>query len=51
MISRSRYDNDIRATAGVTEDGFVGCNGGVWEWTSTVFNGHEGMIPTTLFPG
>ena len=38
------------ATTGV-EDGGRGHNGGVWEWTSTVFDKHEGFQPSTLYPG
>ncbi|TDL20052.1 hypothetical protein BD410DRAFT_751462 [Rickenella mellea] len=41
----------IPATTGIAENGGRGSNGGVWEWTSTVFDGHEGMAPTSLFPG
>lgn len=28
-----------------------GSNGGVWEWTSTTFDNHEGLVPTQLFTG
>lgn len=28
-----------------------GSNGGVWEWTSTAFATHEGLVPTQLFTG
>lgn len=28
-----------------------GSNGGVWEWTTTVFDTHEGLAPTQLFTG
>ena len=38
------------ATTGV-EDGGRGHNGGVWEWTSTVFDGYEGFVPSSLYPG
>lgn len=38
------------ATTGV-EDGGRGHNGGVWEWTSTAFDKHEGFKPSTLYPG
>ncbi|CAK5265600.1 unnamed protein product [Mycena citricolor] len=39
----------VPATAGI--DGAKGTNGGVWEWTSTVFDTHEGLAPTNLFTG
>jgi len=39
------------ATAGLDERGGKGTNGGVWEWTSTVLSDHEGLFPTTHFPG
>ena len=38
-----------RATTGV-KDGGQGHNGGVWEWTSTVFDKHEGFERSTLYP-
>jgi L-histidine Nalpha-methyltransferase / hercynylcysteine S-oxide synthase len=41
----------VPATMGGDVDGGRGSNGGVWEWTSTPFQGHEGMAPTKLFPG
>jgi formylglycine-generating enzyme required for sulfatase activity len=28
-----------------------GTNGNVWEWTSTLFDTHEGFEGTTIFPG
>jgi len=28
-----------------------GSNGGVWEWTSTTFDNHKGLVPTELFTG
>lgn len=28
-----------------------GSNGGVWEWTSTLFDTHDGLVPTNIFPG
>ncbi|KAI5118277.1 hypothetical protein M0805_006019 [Coniferiporia weirii] len=40
----------IPATAGLT-DGTPASNGGVWEWTSTAFDGHTGLSPTQHFPG
>lgn len=33
------------------EGGGRGHNGGVWEWTSTVFDGPEGFEPSKLYPG
>ncbi|KIJ38753.1 hypothetical protein M422DRAFT_69010 [Sphaerobolus stellatus SS14] len=38
------------ATTGV-KDGGAGHNGGVWEWTSTVLERHEGFVPSELYPG
>lgn len=57
-ISVLLYDSkrsDLRiwlhsATTGVG-DGERGHNGGVWEWTSTVFDKHESFKPSTLYPG
>jgi hypothetical protein len=40
-----------RATTGLEEYAGKGSNGGVWEWTSTVFDTHEGLSPTNLFTG
>jgi len=37
------------ATTGV-KDGGRGDNGGVWEWTSTVFDKDEGFQGSTLYP-
>ncbi|EMD31755.1 hypothetical protein CERSUDRAFT_162503 [Gelatoporia subvermispora B] len=39
------------ATAGGPENCGRGSNGGVWEWTSTLFDEHEGFAGTTIFPG
>jgi len=38
-------------TAGGQESDGRGSNGGVWEWTTTVFDTHEGLVPTNLFTG
>ena len=38
------------ATSG-GEGGGRGHNGGVWEWTSTEFDGYEGFVPLSLYPG
>ena len=40
-----------RATTGLDKNGGRGHNGGVWEWTSTVFDAHEGFAPSKLYPG
>ncbi|KAK2464199.1 hypothetical protein APHAL10511_003656 [Amanita phalloides] len=40
-----------RATTGLTEYEGRGSNGGIWEWTSTVFDAHDGLFPTRLFTG
>ena len=39
------------ATAGLAEHGGRGSNGGVWEWTSTLFDKYEGFVPSKLYPG
>ena len=41
----------VPATTGGTSDGGEGHNGGVWEWTSTVFERHEGFVQSKLYPG
>jgi len=41
----------VPATMGLEEHGGKGSNGGVWEWTSTLFDTHEGFVPTQLFTG
>ncbi|PCH41710.1 hypothetical protein WOLCODRAFT_119486 [Wolfiporia cocos MD-104 SS10] len=41
----------LPATAGGEEDGGRGSNGGVWEWTATLLDTHEGFEGTTIFPG
>ncbi|KAK7473011.1 hypothetical protein VKT23_001115 [Stygiomarasmius scandens] len=41
----------VSPTAGGQENDGRGSNGGVWEWTTTVFDTHEGLIPTNLFTG
>lgn len=41
-----------RATTGVGEaGGGKGHNGGVFEWTSSVFEKHEGFLQSILYPG
>lgn len=41
-----------RATTGLEGIGLrKGSNGGIWEWTSTPFEGHAGLVPTKIFPG
>ena len=39
-----------RATTGGSASG-SGHNGGIWEWTSTVFEAHEKFVPSELYPG
>jgi len=41
----------VPATTGLDEHDGKGTNGGVWEWTSTLLDDHEGLFPTTHFPG
>jgi formylglycine-generating enzyme required for sulfatase activity len=41
----------IPSTTGGEKDGGRGHNGGVWEWTSTIFDSYEGFVPSTLYPG
>ncbi|KAJ7439228.1 DUF323 domain-containing protein [Mycena latifolia] len=41
----------IPATTGGERSGGKGGNGGVWEWTSTVFDKYEGFVPSALYPG
>jgi formylglycine-generating enzyme required for sulfatase activity len=41
----------IRATTGLEANGGRGSNGGVWEWTSTPLDSHDGLSPTEHFPG
>ena len=36
---------------GLDQFGGRGSNGGVWEWTTTTFDNHEGLVPTKLFTG
>ena len=40
-----------RATTGLDEHNGRGSNGGIWEWTSTPFDTHDGLSPTKLFTG
>lgn len=40
-----------RGTMGLEIYNGKGSNGGVWEWTSTTFDNHEGLVPTQLFTG
>jgi formylglycine-generating enzyme required for sulfatase activity len=42
-------DLECRATCGL--DGKKGTNGGVWEWTSTLFGTHDGFEATDIFSG
>jgi L-histidine Nalpha-methyltransferase / hercynylcysteine S-oxide synthase len=39
------------ATTGGTKNEGRGHNGGVWEWTSTVWDKHDGFEVSSLYPG
>ncbi|KAJ7188576.1 C-type lectin protein [Mycena filopes] len=41
----------VPATTGLENEGGRGSNGGIWEWTTTVFDNHDGLVPTNLFTG
>ncbi|KAG1882685.1 histidine-specific methyltransferase [Suillus subluteus] len=41
----------VPATTGGLKYGGKGHNGGVWEWTSTVFDKYDGFVSSTLYPG
>ncbi|KXN81793.1 hypothetical protein AN958_03719 [Leucoagaricus sp. SymC.cos] len=41
----------LPATTGGERDGGKGCNGGVWEWTSTVLDKVDGYVASKLYPG
>jgi len=41
----------VPSTTGIPGKGGNGHNGGVWEWTSTVFDSYEGFEPSKLYPG
>lgn len=46
-----KADQCDRATHGLGNTGGKGHNGGVFEWTSTTFNTHDGFKPSVLYPG
>ncbi|KAJ6593603.1 C-type lectin protein [Mycena capillaripes] len=41
----------VPATAGMESQSGRGSNGGVWEWTTSLFENHDGLVPTNLFTG
>ncbi|KAG6860389.1 hypothetical protein C0995_011774 [Termitomyces sp. Mi166 len=41
----------IPATTGTERSLEKGGNGGVWEWTSTLFDTYDGFMPSGLYPG
>lgn len=41
----------VPATTGLEANSGRGSNGGVWEWTSTPLDSHDGLSPTEHFPG
>jgi formylglycine-generating enzyme required for sulfatase activity len=49
--SWSRLTCFCSATTGMESEGGRGSNGGVWEWTTTLFDNHHGLVPTNLFTG
>ena len=49
---RNWHPTPPRVVKGRAEGGEVKLtNGGVWEWTSTVFDKYEGFEPMSLYPG
>ncbi len=46
-----KFNPHYRATAGLAANDGRGSNGGVWEWSSTLLDTHEGFDGTTIFPG
>lgn len=46
-----RFSPYASATTGGDANNGHGSNGGVWEWTSTAFAGHDGLVPTDHFTG
>ena len=51
VIAQSAHLYVTRATTGAEKDGGKGHNGGVWEWTSTILEKHEGFVNSDLYPG
>lgn len=51
IVARSAHLSATRATTGAEKDGGKGHNGGVWEWTSTILEKHEGFVNSDLYPG
>ncbi|KAF7375903.1 hypothetical protein MSAN_00004700 [Mycena sanguinolenta] len=41
----------VPATTGIESEGGKGSNGGIWEWTTTLFDTHDDLVPTNLFTG
>ncbi|KAJ7287326.1 C-type lectin protein [Mycena rebaudengoi] len=41
----------VPASTGQESEGGRGSNGGIWEWTTNLFEHHEGIVPTELFVG
>ncbi|KAK7028145.1 hypothetical protein VNI00_014960 [Paramarasmius palmivorus] len=46
-----RQWHPVPATTGGRKYGGKGTNGGVWEWTSTVFDKYDGFSQSQLYPG
>ena len=51
MCSELTACGECRATYGLDNKGGKGHNGGVFEWTSTVFDNYDGFVPSKLYPG
>ncbi|KAJ7125015.1 C-type lectin protein [Mycena epipterygia] len=41
----------VPASTGIESQGGRGSNGGIWEWTTSLFDTHDGLVPTNLFTG
>ncbi|KAJ6497786.1 C-type lectin protein [Mycena sanguinolenta] len=48
---RQRLTYFCSATTGLESEGGKGSNGGIWEWTTTLFDNHDDLVPTNLFTG
>lgn len=51
LIGSPRNGSATTGGTGGGGGGGKGHNGGVWEWTSTVLDKHDGFVPSRLYPG